>query len=271
MVLTAWGSDVYRAPRESRLVGQLNPWAARSADWLTCDSEDQAQTLRLWTRREDRVSVIGWGVDRAEFHPGTDGTAMRRSLDIPDGASLVLSPRQWLANSNISTIVAAHAELPETVHLVLKRLPRFEDRGAESVESAIARSPARSRIRVVGEMDMSELPSLYAAADAVVSLCSTDGTPVSLLEAMAVGKPVVALRIASVAEWLSEPGGHLIERLDPSEVASALSKALRPGPARAAAQAHNVTIVANEPTATPSSEGCRRSMRRSPIPSCSPC
>ena len=78
----------------------------------------------------------------------------------------------------------------------------------------------------------------------MVSLCVTDGTPVSVLEAMAVGKPVVALRNPGVAEWLSSPGGRLVEELDPDAIASALAAALQPGDARAEACTHNVAIVA---------------------------
>jgi glycosyltransferase involved in cell wall biosynthesis len=243
-VVTAWGSDVYRAPQESKLAGRLNPWAVRRADWVTCDSEDQARTLREWAGPDAHVSVIGWGVDRDEFNPEVDGRPMRRELGIPEDVRVVFSPRQWLPNSNIEAVVAAHARLPADVWLLLKRIPRFEDAAGAPVERAVADSPAKDRIRVVGEINADQLAPLTAASDAVVSLCGTDGTPVSLLEAMAVGKPVVALRNASVAEWLSDPGGQLIDDLEPATVAAALETALRPGDARAEARAHNVAVVA---------------------------
>jgi glycosyltransferase involved in cell wall biosynthesis len=243
-VVTAWGSDIYRAPVESKLARRLNPWAVRRADWVTCDSEDQARRLRDWAGPGAHVSVIGWGVDRAEFNPDVDGRPMRRELGIPDDARVVLSPRQWLPNSNIPTVVAAHANLPADVWLVLKRIPRFEDGAGAQVEHAVADSPARDRIRVIGEIAADRLAPLYAAADAVVSLCATDGTPVSVLEAMAVGRPVVAFRNASVAEWLSSPGAQLLDNLDPDVVATALAEALEPGAARSETRAHNVAIVA---------------------------
>jgi glycosyltransferase involved in cell wall biosynthesis len=244
VVLTAWGSDVYRAPTESRLARRLNPWAVRSADWVTCDSEDQARRLRKWTGRGQRVSVIGWGVDRTQFNSSVDGLAMRRKLDVPMDALVVLSPRQWLSNSNIDAVVAAHARLPGDVWLVLKRIPRFEDGSGTLIEEAIAASPSRERIRVIGEIDAGELAPLYAASDAVVSLCETDGTPVSVLEAMAMGRPIVALRSASLGEWLSPPGGRFVDDLDPDGVAAALAAALTPGDVRVRAAAQNVAIVA---------------------------
>lgn len=243
-VMTAWGSDVYRAVSESRLAGRLNPWATRRADWVTCDSEDQAKVIRSWGVAADRISVIGWGVDRSEFHPGVDGSALRATLHIPGDAPVVLSPRQWLANSNIPAIVEAHARMRDGVYLILKRIPSWEPDGGAGIEQVVDASPARDRIRVVEEMPASELPSLYAAADAVVSLCTTDGTPVSVLEAMALGRPVVALENASLAEWVSEPGGRLVPSLDPDVLARSLESVVLEQEAREQAAAHNVSVIA---------------------------
>lgn len=245
LVITAWGSDVFRAPRESRLARRLNPWAVRRADCVTCDSSDQARAIRSWGVAPERIAVIGWGVDRVAFRPDRGvGAELRARLGIPPEARVLLSPRQWLPNSNIETVIAAHARLPRDVYLVLKRLPAFEHGGGAAVERAIAASPAAERIRVVGEIGAEELPRLYAAADVVASLCTTDGTPASVLEAMAVGCPVVALLNPSLAEWVEEPGGRLVSSLDPELVAQAASRFLEDDDARERAAAFNVSVVA---------------------------
>jgi glycosyltransferase involved in cell wall biosynthesis len=242
-VLSAWGSDIYRAPYESRLAGRLNPWAARRADALTCDSADQASELRAWGIEPDRIEVINWGVDRREFHPGVDGGPFRAGLGIPAGALTILSPRQWLPNSNVEALVEAHGRMSQDAYLILKRQPRFERDGGASVLAAVDASPRQDRIRVVDEIAADELPALYAAADVVASLCTTDGTPVSILEAMALGRPILALRNASVAEWVSAPGGRLVENLDRAPLADALDEIVRDRGSQAAA-AHNLDVVA---------------------------
>lgn len=245
LVITAWGSDIFRAPVESRLARRLNPWAARAADRVTCDSADQARVIRSWGVAPQAVSVIGWGVDRSTFHPQVPGGAeLRARLGIPPAAPVLLSPRQWLPNSNIETAIAAHARLSDDVFLLLKRIPAFERDGGAAVERSIAASPAVDRIRVIGEVDAAELPALYAAADAVVSLCTTDGTPASVLEAMAVGRPVVALENPSLAEWVEEPGGRLVMELDPEPVAEAVRGFLADPEIRRRAAEHNVAVVA---------------------------
>jgi glycosyltransferase involved in cell wall biosynthesis len=241
-VLSAWGSDLYRA-HESRLARRLNPRAARHADALTCDSHDQARVLHSWGVPAGRIEVINWGVDREEFHPGVDGGPFRAAHDIPASAPAILSPRQWLPNSNIEAIVAAHARMTEQAFLVLKRMPRFERDGGATVAAAVAASPRADSIRVVEEIGFDELAGMYAAADVVVSLCTTDGTPVSVLEAMAVGRPVLALRNGSVAEWVSEPGGRLVDSLDPGILAAQLDALVRERSSAEAAD-HNVAVVA---------------------------
>jgi glycosyltransferase involved in cell wall biosynthesis len=242
-VVTTWGSDIYRAPWESRLARYLNPWALRSADWVTCDSADQAEVIRSWGVSAERVSVIGWGVDRRLFHPGTDGRRIRGQLDIPLDAPILLSPRRWHPNSNIAAIVAAHERLSQPAYLILKRPPGLDSEQPEDVTDAIASSSARDRIRVLGEIEPERLPQLYAAADVVISLCTTDGTAVSVLEAMATGRPVVALRNPSVAEWVTEPGGRLVGGLDPVAVAGAVEGFLFDSGARKRAAALNVAVI----------------------------
>jgi len=243
-VVTAWGSDVYRAPQESWLARRLNPHVVRRADHVTCDSRDQASVLASWGVASERLSVIGWGVDLGEFNAGVSGARLRARLEVPQDVPVVLSPRQWLPNSHVEAIVAAHARLPEDVFLVLKRIPRFEEDGGRSVEAAIAASPARARIRVIGEIEAGELPELYAVSDVVASLCETDGTPVSVLEAMALGKPIVAYRNASLAEWVEPPGGALVDDHAPETIARALAPLLTDAAARRAAAAHNREVIA---------------------------
>lgn len=244
LVLTAWGSDVYRAPVESRVARRLNPWAVRRADWVTCDSQDQAGVLRSWATDTERVSVIGWGVDREQFHASVDGRSFARGLGIPDQARVLLSPRQWDANSHVAGIVAAHGQLDDDVYLILKSFPGRGSNAVNQVEHAIEASPARERIRIVGDLELGDLPAMYAAADVVISCCATDGTPVSVLEAMAVGRFIVALGIASLAEWVSGPGGSLVDRPEPDQIANAVTAFFADPDGAARARAHNTGVIA---------------------------
>ncbi len=188
--------------------------------------------------------MIGWGVDREQFHVGVDGGPFARALGIPETARVLLSPRQWNANSNVAEIVAAHGRLGDDVYLMLKSFPGRGGDAIDEVQRAVADSPARDRIRIVGELEPDELPGMYAAADVVISTCATDGTPVSVLEAMAVGRFIVALDNPSLAEWVSPPGGSLVDTPAPEAIASAVAAFLSDAEGAARARAHNGSVIA---------------------------
>jgi glycosyltransferase involved in cell wall biosynthesis len=80
-----------------------------------------------------------------------------------------------------------------------------------------------------------EMADIYRLADVVVSVPFTDGTPVTLLEALSTGRPVVATDLPSVREWLGDlDPGSLVPVGDVAATARAIAAALdRPAAARA--------------------------------------
>jgi glycosyltransferase involved in cell wall biosynthesis len=84
---------------------------------------------------------------------------------------------------------------------------------------------------VVPDIAHDEMVGFYRLADVVVSIPVTDATPVSLLEAMAVGRPIVATDLPSVREWLGDldPDG-LVPVDDGAAIVRALKAALARSP-----------------------------------------
>jgi len=69
---------------------------------------------------------------------------------------------------------------------------------------------------------------LYAAADLVVLPSRYEGMPNALMEAMALGRPVVATRVNGVEELIpSEEEGWLVSPADPAALREGLDRALR--------------------------------------------
>ncbi len=203
-VLTAWGSDVYVAPRHSLLARILNPWAVRRADYVTADSQDQVEILRKMGAPARATAMVGWGADVRGFS-GRSGRAWRAAHGIQDGQIVILSPRRWIENSNILVILDAFAfvrrRCPNAV-LILKDLPGSSGGLRERILSQVQLLGISDTTLMVGEIPESELPELYAASDITVSVCSSDGTPVSVLEAMAGRSAVVAGDVPSLREWV---------------------------------------------------------------------
>ncbi len=93
------------------------------------------------------------------------------------------------------------------------------------LEAAIAASPHSARIELRDDVTERELPSLVARAAALVHLSSHEGTPVTPLEAFAVGTAVVATPLPAFREALGAEAEWL-EAADAGERPALLARAL---------------------------------------------
>ncbi len=231
--LMAWGSDIYLAPKESRLAAILSPWSVARADFCTADSFDQVEKLKEMGAR--RAEMIGWGVE-LDAYPRALGEKWRHERGITEDQVVVLSPRQWIGNSNIDVIVKAWAKVrpvcPDAL-LILKRMKGEAEHNAR-IEAQIAALELGESMRIVEEMPEADLPAMYAASDIVISVCSSDGTPVSVLEAMAAQKPVIAGDLPSLREWVEpQKSGFLVAPRDAEALAERLIELIQNNELRA--------------------------------------
>lgn len=222
-VITAWGSDIYLdlGNAKARALGRV---ALRGAALVTADSRHLADAAIAAGARRARTKVVQFGVDTAEFAP-RDASALRARL-VPDGGRIVLSPRTLLPLYRHELVVAALARLPADVVLLVSA------RGAtpEAVRSLRHQAELHGvaeRLVIESEIPHGEMPAYLNAADVVVSVPSSDATPVTLLEAMACGRPTVLADLPSLREWYA--GGRddlVIREPTPDGVAVAIGRAL---------------------------------------------
>jgi L-malate glycosyltransferase len=82
------------------------------------------------------------------------------------------------------------------------------------------------RVRFPGQVKLADLPAYYHAADLYVSASHSDGSSISLLEALACGRPALVSDIPGNREWIT-PGeqGWWFQEGDPDSLAQSLVKA----------------------------------------------
>jgi L-malate glycosyltransferase len=204
LVLSALGSDAmalgaplppgWKAALAERIARRRTIGDLRAADALLCDSEAIGARLRAAAPGVEPV-LVRFGVERRSG-TGNAGARWRERLGIEPDQPVVLSTRLVRPLYNIDVLVRAFAavvaQVPRAV-LVLKELERLGDpEYRRSCLELADRLGIAASTRVVGELPRDELLALYAAADVCVSIPSTDGMAVSVLEAMAAGVAVVA-------------------------------------------------------------------------------
>jgi glycosyltransferase involved in cell wall biosynthesis len=164
-------------------------------------------------------------VDTRAFSPGAD-TTWRARLALGAGPVL-LSIRQCHPHYNIDIIIRAVArvreEIPD-VRLLVKLVSQDANDPYLAEMRALANELALGDAVVyVPQVSYAEIPDLYRAAEVVLSVPSSDGLPVSVLEAMACGAPVIASDLSALRE-LADDGADL--SLVPVRDVEALSQAI---------------------------------------------
>ncbi len=117
----------------------------------------------------------------------------------------------------------------------------------KTVEGFIVNHGLRDVVHCPGQVPHSELVHYFQAADIYMSCAYSDGTSISMLEALGVGVPVVATDIPSNREWI-ETGvnGWLGKVGDPENFASALLGASRISDVERAAMRQRNRALAEE-------------------------
>ena len=227
LIVTAWGSDIYRSEAFSAEEWRELTQAMRTAELVTCDSSDLAATIGArFDVPAERIAIVLWGVDTALFHP--EGPNLRAALGL-DAREVILSARNFTPLYNQETVVAAFAEVRRSrprAFLLMKSYggdPQYIDR----IRADIATRGLADHVRILDSIPYEEMPALYRTADVMLSIPLSDAAPMSLLEAMATGVPSVVCDLPSLREWVVDgETGCLVDARDPSAVAAAIRRVL---------------------------------------------
>jgi glycosyltransferase involved in cell wall biosynthesis len=233
LVVTAWGSDVYRSEKFTRDERLALGATLRATDLVTCDSQDLALTIRNeFDVKADQIKLVQWGVNAELFRP--DGAALRTALGLED-REVILSVRNFTALYNLETIVAAFAEVRRKRSRAFLLMKRYggDAEYVNRIRADIEHRGLTRDVRIIDSVPYEEMPALYRTADVMVSIPISDAAPMSLFEAMACGVPSVVCNLPSLREWVDDGvTGCLVDALDATAVAAAIVRLLTDGDAR---------------------------------------
>jgi glycosyltransferase involved in cell wall biosynthesis len=235
LVTSAWGSDLLLA---SRRLMRRSRRAVRASDLVLADSAPLADAARRIAGPGVPVELVQWGVDLDRYRPDPQArAAARRALGV-DANPVILSTRALDALYNPSVVLEAFGLLRRRVpdaQLVLKHpgavLPT-------AIEAQLTDLGLREATHVIGFVDDEALAGLYRAADAYLSIPSSDSSPRSVWEALACGTPAVVSDLPWARQVLRDGEHALLVPVDAEAVAAALERVIsEPGTATALAQA----------------------------------
>jgi glycosyltransferase involved in cell wall biosynthesis len=208
----------------------LTPYALRHADLITSWSRVMADAVRPYVRQGTPIEVIHGGVDLKRFHPGPKQDSLREKLGLPPDAKVIFSPRLMRPLSNITQIAAAAGLVvqqdPQS-HFVFVAPAEERNESYETEARTILREVgAANNARFVGAIAHDEMADYHRLADVTVSIPSTDGTPMTVLESMACGTPVVVGDIPDYDARYFEKD-HTVLMADPNDAWSVAQAIIR--------------------------------------------
>ena len=239
------------APWPRRMASFLMEWSAGRLThvFMTVSEEEAADARRLRISR--RAVPVGNGRNPALFHP--DATAcsrVRAALNVAPDRVVVVAVSRLVRHKGYPELLAAMQRVPGAeLWIVGTRLPT--DHG-EDLGPALAAAEATGRVRLLGYR--TDIAAILAAADIFALPSHFEGLPMSVIEAMLAGLPVVATAIRGPREQVVDGlTGLLVPPSTIEPLAAALNRLVQDplmrtamgaaGRARAIARYDEATVV----------------------------
>lgn len=220
LIISVWGNDFTLHAGATPWMAKYTRSALHRADGLHTDCQRDLELSHHWGYVEGKPSLVvpgNGGVQTDLFYPPENGS--------PNREYTVINPRGFRSYIRNDTFFKS---IPD----VLKYHPhaRFicpDMAGESQAQSWIKKLGIESAVELLPKIAREEMADLFRRAAIAVSPSTHDGTPNTLLEAMASGCFPVASDLESIREWIDPSiNGFLIDPSDPSDLAAAVVKAL---------------------------------------------
>jgi glycosyltransferase involved in cell wall biosynthesis len=214
-----------------------DPWRTRMLDRLAAQRTDVivpvSEPLRRYLKARvvpdpSRLRVIRNGVDTDTFRPKGDDGRVRRELSIPAEAFMLGSVGRLESIKGYDVMVSALQRLRAAWRVGPAPVLVIGGEGSERprLKGMIETARLQAHVRLLGWRE--DVPDLHAAFGLFTMSSRSEGTSVSLLEAMSAGLCPVVTDVGGNADVLGQELRHrLVPPDDPKALATAWLDALR--------------------------------------------
>lgn len=238
LLISIWGNDFTLHAPSTPLMRFYTRLAMQRAAALHADCRRDVRLARAWgfAGREAIVLPGAGGIQLDLFTPKDDAMP-------GDGLLRVINPRGIRSYVRNDTFFQA-------IPLVLAKQPQVRFlcptmAGDAQVLRWVDQLGIAANVELLPQQKRSEMAALFQVSQVVVSPSTHDGTPNTLLEAMACGCFPVVGDLESLREWIT-PGvnGLLVDAGDAPALAQAILSALEHPELRTQARKHNARLIA---------------------------
>ena len=187
----------------------------------------QAVARSLSKKAMDKIRVVYNGIDADRFSPGAGGTGLRQALGVKGDEKLIGLIGRFIESKGHGDFIAAAS-------MVIRDVPGVKfviiGSGAKEMEALwrtkVAEHHLQDHFSVVGFRQ--DVVDVYQSLDIVVSASWIDPFPLTILEAMAMQKPIIATRCGGPEESVMDGvTGVLVPPHSPVDLAEAIMRLIR--------------------------------------------
>ncbi len=220
--LNSWPSKEYSGYIKGSIYRLLDNMVKENTDYFVAVSAEIKSELSTFGVVEDRIALITNAIDMDWSAVTADVEWLRATYHIPAGAPVCCAVGRLTEVKGFCYLIdgisrsASHAE---SLHCLIMG----EGDSRRLLEKQIATLGLHERVRLLGEKDHRDVLKIVNACDFFVMPSLSEGTPLALLEAAALSKPIIASDVGGIPDVLThERNGLLV----PPANACALSEAL---------------------------------------------
>lgn len=250
LAVSIWGNDLTLHAASSSVIGRLARSTLERTAGLHADCKRDVQLALGWglgATAPTVVSATNGGLDETVFYPGPPSIKALSAMEIPLDRPVIINPRglrEYVRTDVfLRSVELVRRDMPDVLALAVGI------RGHAPSERMIRECRLTDNVRLLSAMPQETLAELFRLASVSVSPSLHDGTPNTLLEAMACEAYPVVSDLASTREWIDHGrNGLLFDPTDPEALAGATVLALSDTEKRREAIAFNRQLIADRAT-----------------------
>lgn len=203
LVLTTWGDDVLILPNKNFIYKKLTTTSLKYADAVTADADIMRKAIHSFYGKID-VTIANFGIEI-------------QSSESVDKENVIYSNRLHDDLYNIDKIVLGVGDFLK-VQPEWKLIIAAIGKNTDKLKSMVEEMGLQSQIEFVGFLKPEDNKRNYLKSKIYISIPNTDGTSISLLEAMAYGCIPIVSDLPANKEWITDQqNGIVLRKWDVSE------------------------------------------------------
>jgi len=197
LLVMPYGSDILVDPSKFFIFKLLNHYVFKHADWVTCDANYVKEKIyNDYKYPKKKITVIPWGIDLSLINhfEGLDRNLFKNNF-------VIIMTRKHDKIYGIDLFIKAvniAIKKDPSIRVILIGSGPLHDKYIKMIKNF----GLIDYFKIFGEIDNKELLRWLGISNLYVSSSYSDGTSVSLLEAMGMGLPVICTDLPSNREYI---------------------------------------------------------------------